>query len=125
MVDIVFLRKTLKEAFEEVVNATTELKFVVKNAKINFKDELTTIKVNVDRALEDQFLKLDNKLTTLYKLQNLDSNHHSNHPRASPRIAAERAKTTSTTPEVPAKEVEAKTTTNSDAEKEGEVTNTK
>ena len=63
--------RNLNEAFEGVVDAAFELKFVSKDTKINFKDELAAIGVKVDRAFEDQYLDLDNELTTLYKLKKL------------------------------------------------------
>ena len=48
-VNTVILKKTLKEAFEEVDDAANKLKFVVKKAKMNFEHELTSIEVNVDQ----------------------------------------------------------------------------
>ena len=92
LVNAVLLRGNLKQAFEGVFEAAVELKFVAKDAKISFKDELATIGVNVDRTFEDQYLKLDNKLTTLYKLkkigeyfEDLSSGNNLDQPRALPR----------------------------------------
>ena len=64
----VILKETLKEAFEEVNDAVYKLKSVVMKVKIDFEYELRTIEVIVDQNFEDQFLNLDNKLTTLCRI---------------------------------------------------------
>ena len=69
LVNVVFLKRTLKEIFEEVDNAANKLKFVVRKAKMNFEYELTTIKVNVNPNFKDEFLKLNNKLNILCRMQ--------------------------------------------------------
>ena len=88
---------------------------------MNLKDELTNIKGYIDQTFENQFLKFDNKLTTLCGLQYFEKclegsslGSSSDHLRASLmklKKAASKApgmvETTSTIPEVPTKEVEA------------------
>ena len=44
---------------------------MVKKANINYEYELTYIGVNVDQAFEDQFLRLNNNLTNLCKIQEI------------------------------------------------------
>ena len=44
---------------------------MVCRAKIEFEHELTTIKVKFDQSFELKFYKLDNRLATLCKIQNL------------------------------------------------------
>ena len=60
--------RNLKEAFEGVVNAAVELKFISKDVKTSFKNELAIIGVNIDKPFEDKYLELDNKLNSIYKL---------------------------------------------------------
>ena len=66
---------------------------MISKAKKNFKNELTTIKVNVDQNFKDQLLKLDDKLTTLCRMQKLERQFggNSDPPRPSP-IKLERVK---------------------------------
>ena len=145
LLNVVLLKKNLRG---EVVEVVTELKFVAKSSEINFKDELITIKVNIDKTFENTFLELEKKFTNLDKFQRLDegsedlrSESNLDLPDTSLRIISEeavvtvaarkdtgKAGTSSTVSEVPAKEVKANSTseatTNKDkAETTNEATN--
>ena len=52
LVNIVLMGENLKEAFEGVVEATIELKFVAENVKVSFKDKLATMGVDIDRTFD-------------------------------------------------------------------------
>lgn len=49
--DAVFLKRTLRQAFEEVGDAVKKSRFIMKRAKMNFECELSTIQLDVDQKL--------------------------------------------------------------------------
>ena len=61
------MRRNLKEAFEEVVDTAMDLRFITKDVKPSFKNELAIIGVNIDRTFEGKYLELDSELTSMYK----------------------------------------------------------
>ena len=42
--------------FEEVIDAAGDMRFVAKDASVNFKEELAASEVNVDEAFKDQYI---------------------------------------------------------------------
>ena len=55
---MLLLLKRLRQAFEEVVDAVKRLRFVIGRAKMNVESELSTLQLDVDQNLEDQYLRL-------------------------------------------------------------------
>ena len=50
--NICLMRRNLKEAFEGVVNATVELRFMAKDVKTCFKNELAIIEVDINLYIQ-------------------------------------------------------------------------
>ena len=67
--NIGLMKINLKEAFKGVMDAAVELRFMAKDVKTSFKKELDIIRVNIDKTFENKYLKLDGKLTSIYKLK--------------------------------------------------------
>ena len=65
------MKRNIKEAFKGVKDAAVELRFMAKDVKTSFKKELDIIRVNINKTFENKYLKLDGKLTSIYKLQKL------------------------------------------------------
>ena len=71
LVNAVLLKKSLEEALEKVINIAEKLRLVAQKARVSFEEELMAVKVNIGQNWERQFLKLDNKLTTLCRIKKI------------------------------------------------------
>ena len=63
LLDAILLKQTLKEVFEEVIEAAKEFKYMVMKARLKLEEEPLTMEGNVYGKFEDEYLKLDNRLT--------------------------------------------------------------
>ena len=69
--NIGLMKINLKEAFKGVMDAAVELRFMAKDVKTGFKKELDFIGANINKTFENKYLKMDGKLTSIYKLKKL------------------------------------------------------
>ena len=67
--DAEVLRRNLKEALKAIEDAVAKLRFVTGKAEVDFKLELASIRVNVDKNFGVQLIALNNKLSIMCKFQ--------------------------------------------------------